>query len=262
MSAEFKTYMWNWFSTACSQSLGTADLWSSVIGAALAIIVHFFPKSEAAVSALAWQVPLWVLAGVIFMRFMLAPYWIWKDQNANFKAVEDNLRALQETLKPKLSCSFDENEEGCVEETPPSVPSDQRTKWYRITVRNLGQSIVPHCIGRLVSITMNGDSAPIFAGGEPVYLPIVSPPPIGTIHKDIYPDLPEHLDVFLITSDNKVLVRAFFHPESRDWANMFSRDGEYVFAVKIISPLPASVDVKLRLHWTGEKATAKVTWEP
>lgn len=64
---------------ALRHSLGIADLFSSITAAALAVIIHYWPESQSVMSALAWQIPIWTLAGVMVVRIVCAPYWIHKE---------------------------------------------------------------------------------------------------------------------------------------------------------------------------------------
>jgi hypothetical protein len=66
-----------WFTTSISHSIGIADLWSSITGAMLAVLVHFVPQSQLVVTKLAWQVPLWMFAAAVLARVILSPYWIY-----------------------------------------------------------------------------------------------------------------------------------------------------------------------------------------
>lgn len=116
--SERRLYIKQWLSSALSQSIGAADLWSSIAGAVLAVIVHFFPESESAVNALLWQVPLWALASVLLARLVVAPYWLWRiERRARIKK-EEEITSLNDKIRPRLTYTFNMGAPGCVVPAP------------------------------------------------------------------------------------------------------------------------------------------------
>lgn len=80
-------FYWRWLKTAVRHSLGPIDLWTGIIASILAVAAHFLPGGEAVVFALAWQVPLWAFGLVIVVRLLLAPYWMWLDDETDRPSV-------------------------------------------------------------------------------------------------------------------------------------------------------------------------------
>ena len=72
-----RAFYWRWLKTAFRHSLGAVDLWSFVIGSMLALIDHFWLQMHLMTKT--WQIPVWVLGTIITGRLVLAPYWMWKE---------------------------------------------------------------------------------------------------------------------------------------------------------------------------------------
>jgi hypothetical protein len=70
-----------WLKTAFTHSVGVFDLWTGLITAALGVVDHIWPQGQL-MTTYAWQIPVWALAAVMAMRLLLAPYWMWiEDQS-------------------------------------------------------------------------------------------------------------------------------------------------------------------------------------
>ena len=78
-----RSFYWRWLKTSFRHSLGPIDLWTGLAASILGVAAHFLPDGEAAITALAWQVPLWALGLVMLVRLILAPYWMWKEDQAS-----------------------------------------------------------------------------------------------------------------------------------------------------------------------------------
>jgi hypothetical protein len=93
----FATFYGKWLWVAFSKSLGIADLIASVIAAIAAVVVHYTPQAQRVMTDLAWQIPIWSLAAVALVRFLFAPYWIWREDQdviAGYRAdYSDEMRA-------------------------------------------------------------------------------------------------------------------------------------------------------------------------
>ncbi len=76
---DFFRYCGLWFRRAFTESLGAVDLWTGLVSAALGLADHYLPRLQI-MNSLGWEIPLWVLAGVLLVRLLVAPYWIWKEQ--------------------------------------------------------------------------------------------------------------------------------------------------------------------------------------
>lgn len=85
----WRTFYWRWLVRAFSRALGPADLLSGVAGAALGVVARLNPQLAPAMNELLWQVPLWALAAAMAVRLLLAPYWIWLDDQKSIAALGD-----------------------------------------------------------------------------------------------------------------------------------------------------------------------------
>jgi hypothetical protein len=73
-----RSFYWRWIKTAFRHSLGPIDLWTGIITAALAVVDHFIPRLQL-VTIYGWQIPLWILAAIMAVRLILAPYWLYSE---------------------------------------------------------------------------------------------------------------------------------------------------------------------------------------
>jgi hypothetical protein len=93
-----------WFKTALRHSVGVADLVSSTVAAAGAVITHYAPQATEIWQEWAWQIPVWVLCGIVVVRLALAPYWIWQEDQEKIaiQAKQLNYDARRLGIKNRL----------------------------------------------------------------------------------------------------------------------------------------------------------------
>jgi len=89
------SFFCKWFQVAFVRSLGIADAISSVVGIAGAAYVHYKPGAGTVVSELIWQIPLGAFAVTVFVRLVMAPYWIWKEQEETIIQLRSQLGERQ-----------------------------------------------------------------------------------------------------------------------------------------------------------------------
>jgi hypothetical protein len=147
---EFLSYWKNVFTVARGESLGIADLISSVIGAILAIVVHCWPKEESAMTSLAWQIPIWVFLVVVVCRLVLAPYWIHNSQKRK-------LLEFEEKLTPRIKVSLDGDGvliEPTTLQLPPGVPKQDGplSKWVQFQISCATDVPLVNCKAWLISV--------------------------------------------------------------------------------------------------------------
>lgn len=76
--------------------------------AALGILDHLWPQAQI-MTAYGWQIPIWVLAAVMLVRLLCAPYWMAQQDAAKLaKAEADRLtRDDKKALRDKLAQFLD-----------------------------------------------------------------------------------------------------------------------------------------------------------
>src|SRR6476646_1117919 len=79
-------FYWRWLKTAFRHSLGAIDLWTGLAGSVLGLIDHFWPDMRL-MTAYGWQIPVWGLVSIMMMRLLLAPYWMWQEDEARRPAI-------------------------------------------------------------------------------------------------------------------------------------------------------------------------------
>ena len=76
-----RAYYWRWIKTAFTHSVGVFDLWVGLLTAIAGVIDHYWPQGQI-MTAYAWQIPVWALAAVMFIRLLMAPYWMWQEDES------------------------------------------------------------------------------------------------------------------------------------------------------------------------------------
>jgi hypothetical protein len=95
-----RSYYWRWLKTALTHSIGVFDLWTGLISAALGVLDHYWPQAQI-MTTYAWQIPIFALAAVMFVRLLLAPYWMWKTDNETTIAIADELEKSRDLLNER-----------------------------------------------------------------------------------------------------------------------------------------------------------------
>jgi hypothetical protein len=163
-------------------------------------------------------------------------------------------RALQKTLIPKLKCSFGKDISGCVVDAKFGTLN---AYYYRVRIESNCIGDVAGCMGHLVSIKRNGTT--LFAH-ESIAMPIAPGWRDNPTIKDIRDKVPEYLDVFFITDQNKIVLPApnFLAPSTINYETLFSEPGEYVFHMIVSAPSTVSEEIDVPIKWTGDRKTSVI----
>jgi hypothetical protein len=117
-----------WLRTAIRRNLlEFTDLWSGLVAAAIGIVCHFFPQTEAVAQNLSWQIPVWAFGLIVVMRIFVAPYEIWKNQKGDLKILQEKILSD----KPNISMSVEQTITG-------SFPDGAISCFLNMTLRNTG----------------------------------------------------------------------------------------------------------------------------
>jgi hypothetical protein len=130
--------------------------------------------------------------------------------------------------------------------------------WYRVKVESLGSEIVVGCRGRLVSITKGAVDQ---LGGESPSFPFAPHEKEDALSKSIYPDVPEYLDVLVITEANQVLLvlREVSDGSPIDWGAIFSEPEEYRIRIAVVTSNARPATIDLLFKWTGNRETSEMS---
>jgi hypothetical protein len=252
---------------AFTQSLGPIDLWTGLLAAAIGVLDHYLPQAQL-MTGYGWQIPIWVLLSVIAMRLLLAPYWIYLEQSGK-------LTSLEQALRPRLKCSFDMNDPGCVrrnatlatqfrtDSQPNIVQQVQRSvDYYRLKVESDFSGAATDCCGHLVAIKRG--AAPLFEG-ENLLLTFAPAERPDSTAKTICHGIPEYLDFLVIAEGDEVILPTlgFRGPSGISYDQLFSISGDYTLRVVISSSsLNISVPVELIFSWPLARKGAKIVLSP
>jgi hypothetical protein len=100
-------FYWRWLKTALRHSIGPIDLWTGLVAAILGLLDHYLPQAGL-MTSYGWQVPIWVLAAVILVRLLLAPYWMWQEDASKIATLGRSLQS-QKSLED-IRLDFDRME--------------------------------------------------------------------------------------------------------------------------------------------------------
>ena len=197
----------------------------------------------------------WVTAvGVFFLFFIYSPYTLWASN-------QDAVEKLNEKLKSKLKCSFSMQSAGCVVwsrlfhvAAGQQIPAGE-ARFFRIKVEVDGVPRVSSCGGTLLKLTRDGV---VLFEQESLGLHMAHADSSSPRNKDVMDQIPEHVDVFMITKENRIVIATpgFAHPASIHHETLFTGSGTYGFHVVVSSPDCTSVPVNIQLKWTGDADSA------
>jgi len=169
--------------------------------------------------------------------------------------------SLAELHHPKLACSFDASDQGCVrqgqvvtfyERTMDGVMMrEDEADCFRLKIEAPHLASIVNASGHLISIRRNNDL--LFEGD----LPLSFVGEDGAAARLIAPGLPQYLNIFAITEHDRIILMAkgFLGPGSEPYGDLLIPSGAYRFGVVISSPT-AHCSVALVLEWSGRKADA------
>jgi hypothetical protein len=87
------TYLWLVIKTAWRHSFHAAHSVILTLIIVAGIVTSLVPQVEVLVDLHGWQVATIVLGGIIVVRLVLAPYWIWKDDQEQLSVLTDQTAA-------------------------------------------------------------------------------------------------------------------------------------------------------------------------
>ncbi len=165
-------------------------------------------------------------------------------------------QTLQATLVPKLKCSFDMNEPGCVRPNTKIVAAPNQhviATWYRVKVEAINAVNLNECRGRLVEVRRAGSNLLL---GETPSLHFAQG---DALSKTISPGVPEYLDFLMANDTNGAFVTA--HPahlsQAVQWNEIFRMAGDYNLRIVITSSNSSPVGLELLFRWTLIRAPHK-----
>lgn len=204
----------------------------------------------------------WLLGGAAAIALVevlvFFPFQLWK---ANL----DEINALRSRLSPRLACSFNMNDSGCIRpNTQVAMPAQDNAAvtvteiftWFRVRVEAVGSTNIANCTARLVSIK-RGDSE-LLAGETP---PIPFAPNEGedALSKTVSAGVPEYIDLLAANDTHGVLLPLRGHiSQAVHWGDIFSLAGDYTLRVVIVSSNAPPASIKLRFRWTLRPATSQI----
>ena len=96
------TYLWLVIKTACRHSLHAAHSIILVLIILVGLVTSVFPQVEVLPDLHGWQVAVAVIVGIVTVRLLLAPYWIWKNDQGRLAALSDQV-AKKEQNEQRLA---------------------------------------------------------------------------------------------------------------------------------------------------------------
>jgi hypothetical protein len=96
-SEKASSFYWTWFKAVFHYKDGWHRPWaiSAGIATALSIVIpavaHRWPELGKKMGDLAWEIPVFILAGMSSMRIALAPYWIYRDSQKEKLSLRESI---------------------------------------------------------------------------------------------------------------------------------------------------------------------------
>lgn len=143
------------FATAFKHSYGVADAVGFVLGLAVGIVGQYYPTEISAVSNLvSWQIPLLALGVVFAVRFVLAPYWMYRERDREAVEFANRLAAfsVSDATRAKLLdlwLTGDRLFNQCNNASPKDpVPTEEVDRWIT-EVEEFIKERFPYAMGEL-----------------------------------------------------------------------------------------------------------------
>jgi hypothetical protein len=100
-ASNWRQFYWRWFKGLFHRPSWT-DAAGTVLGTAFGVAIHFWPNSVLAQQL--WQAPIWGFGLIGVMRFMTAPFEIWREQGVQLQA----LRIARASSANKRAADFED----------------------------------------------------------------------------------------------------------------------------------------------------------
>ncbi len=166
-------YLWRVIRRAFTQAPGIVDLWTGALSAALGVVDHYVPNLSL-LTTYEWQISLWLIAGVVLARLLLAPYWIASESGAE-------IAKLEALTQPRLQLTV-EREGGQITADYAAVAASmagtyrkyiyQQFEYIRVLCTNTSIVPVTNCAAYLTSVKRVTENGVVEATGFTDHLPL------------------------------------------------------------------------------------------
>lgn len=92
-----RSFYWRWLKTAFTRTLGLGDLATGIAMAAVGVFEHYVPKAEI-MTTWGWAIPVYASVAVVVVRLLLAPYWMWLEDQEKARAKSNLSRDADDPL--------------------------------------------------------------------------------------------------------------------------------------------------------------------
>ena len=92
----FWAFLWLCIKEAWKTSWEKSDTGTGIAGAGVAVVAHFFPRWEQAMTNVAWEIPLVALASIIIVRLLKSPFMLYRKRDIETESLKEELKRLQE----------------------------------------------------------------------------------------------------------------------------------------------------------------------
>jgi hypothetical protein len=139
-----------WFFKTVWRAPGAADGYAGLFGTVVGIAQHYRPELSSMTEGWFWQVPLWTFGAVLIVRFLAAPFEIWKEDQRKLAQLKTSgdLRSQRRDLGRLLS-QCEHIIEQC--DTPVPVNEPMVEEWFRRTVEFLANDLGEEYVHRFRS---------------------------------------------------------------------------------------------------------------
>ena len=237
------------FRAAWKHAIGYTDIISSGVGAMLAVIIHFSPKWKHLLTGVLWQIPIWILATVVIVRLIFAPFWLWKIDREEIKNQQKQIDDLVAEAEPSLRIFFDETEPYLTVQFGPDGPPKLITS---VSVENIGNKYLERC---QVRVKYNRSEHMQSRIGQD-FTRINSCAPFSLV-----PDDSKLIDIFsmidpLYAEDNNYISIYSFVEENGEWEESAGKPilvpANYEMSIEALSANTRRAVIRLTITHNGE----------
>ena len=211
-------------------------------------------------AVVSWKGAAWTLGAVVLTRFIMAPYYLWRQ-------LTQRNTELEEMTRPKYKLYFDPDGYG-IQQTPVQVkfhvPAssgfsgsslgigtglggfdyivEHMATYVRIQIEALSNATITGCRAHLVKLEK------VSSDGNLVLIPLPHGILLNETPKDVLPQVPCSIDFLECHNENNILKGSGLWPLAlRD---VFSEHGTYRFNIVVTNP-QCSERISVDIRWSG-----------
>lgn len=241
-----RSYLRLWWDEAFKPTLHAIDFWSGIVGGvALPIAAHFNKWIAGMVNAWQFQILLGLVAALVLARIVLAPYRIWKSQQAKIDRLQGENDGLTARLSPTIEILFDPTSREFVHETFETNYPDKKRQYISVLPMALTDAHIEGCRGWLTGVWKRTKGETEWRLTSFTERRALEWGTVGNGAVSLSKATKQPLNVGFTRSKDGVLHPATQSILNKDQGTFSDRDSEYKFEIVVVPANAASAKITL-----------------